>query len=86
MCACSISVILPMQVPHVGILTNGLTWVFYKYVEGENVIHESPRYEVPLRQNIPWRAAKAAAKGITLRIVEMLIKQNHKYEAVMAFL
>ena len=67
-----------------GILSNSLLYIFYEYTEGDNIIYESRRYDVPLSYNMSWPAANDAASDVTQRLLKVLAGQATSYWAALS--
>ncbi|KAG5192682.1 hypothetical protein JKP88DRAFT_292051 [Tribonema minus] len=67
--------ILLAKVPHVGILTNGLRWIFVRYTEATGEFARLSDYYLPVTSTASVEELRGALLGIVSRIVQMLRDQ-----------
>eukprot|EP00611_Tribonema_gayanum_P019521 TRINITY_DN3397_c0_g1_i1.p1 TRINITY_DN3397_c0_g1~~TRINITY_DN3397_c0_g1_i1.p1 ORF type:complete len:241 (+),score=39.88 TRINITY_DN3397_c0_g1_i1:1157-1879(+) len=67
--------ILLAKVPHVGILTNGLHWIFVRYTEATGEFVRLSDYYLPVTSTASVDELRGALLGIVSRIVQILRDQ-----------
>jgi len=76
--------VLGLQVPHIGILTNGLLWVFVRYDEANEEFVKSQSYELPLALSSATGALQEALRHIVARLVSLLRDQKDTVDEMVA--
>jgi hypothetical protein len=72
-----------MQVPHIGILTNGSLWAFVRYNEDSKQFIKSDTCSLPLTATSTTSELKTALRRIVGRMVQLLRDQVNDVDAMM---
>jgi hypothetical protein len=77
--------IVDMQVPHIGFLTNGVLWNFVRYNEVSKQFIKSETCHLPLTPETTTFELKKALHRIVARMVPLLRDHVNAVDAMVAF-
>ena len=76
--------VVEMQVPHIGILTNGSLWAFVRYNEASKQFIKSETCSLPLTPTSTTSELKTALHRIVARMVQLLRDQVNAVNGMVA--